>query len=267
MIKVLAELLIAPLLVGGSTLACRRWGERAGGLLSAFPAVVGPVLLIVALERGDPFTARAADGTLLGLAALAGFVFAYSRTARYGHWGVSLVAGWACDGAIAACVSLRGQSLAFPDGLVAAAKSLTIAYRLMPRSAALPLQPETTPTRRDIPLRMAATATLVLALTAATELLGPLIGGVLAALPILASVLAAFTHGDQGPRAAIALLRGMLTGMACFVGFCSVVAALVVPLGVIVAFAAATVVAVALQAAIFFAPQAEALRSASASRI
>lgn len=267
MINVLPGLLIAPLLVGCSTLACRRWGERLGGLVSAFPAVVGPVLLIVALERGTAFTARAANGTLLGLAALAGFVLAYSGAARRGRWGVSLVAGWACAGAIAACVSLWGKRLAFPDGLAAAAISLAVAYRLMPQAAASALQPETTPTRRDIPLRMAATAALVLALTGAAVLLGPLIGGVLAGLPILASVLAVFTHRAQGPPAAVALLRGMVTGMPCFVGFCAVVAVLVVPLGVAVAFAAATVVAVALHAAVIFAPQAEAASSASPSRI
>jgi hypothetical protein len=266
MIRVLPELLIAPLLVGGSTMACHRWGERLGGLLSGFPAVVGPVLLIVALGRGSAFTARAANGTLLGLVGLAGFVLAYSRTARYGRWGMSLVAGWACAGATATAVTLWGESLAFPDGLAAAGISLAIAYRLMPPSPTPMLQPETMPARRNIPLRMAATAALVVALTAATELFGPLIGGVLAALPILASVLAVFTHRDQGPAAAITLLRGMVTGMPCFVGFCAVVAILVVPLGVAVAFAAATVAAVAQQAAVIFAPQAEAASSASASR-
>ena len=104
MIRALPELLIAPLLVGGSTLACRRWGERAGGLVSAFPAVVGPVLLVVALDRGAAFSARAANGTLLGLATLASFALAYSRTARHGRWGVSLVAGWACAVAHAAMI-------------------------------------------------------------------------------------------------------------------------------------------------------------------
>jgi hypothetical protein len=89
---------------------------------------------------------------------------------------------------------------------------------------------------------------------------------VLTALPILASVLAVFTHRDHGPPAAIALLGGMLTGMPGFVGFCSVVAVLVVPLGATVAFAAATLAAVALHAAVIFAPYAEAASSASASR-
>ncbi len=266
MIKVLPELLIAPLLVGGSTVACRRWGEQIGGLLSAFPAVVGPVLLILALERGPAFTARAANGTLLGLAALAGFVVAYSRTARHSPWHVSLTVAWACTGAIAASIYEWRQSLAFPDGLVAGTISLVVAYRLMPPTPASARQQEMTRVRGDIPLRMAATAALVVALTGATEQLGPLIGGALAALPILASVLAVFTHREEGSRASIVLLRGMLTGMPCFVAFCAVVALLVVPLGVPVAFAAATVAALALQAAAIVTPQADAASSASASR-
>lgn len=110
---------------------------------------------------------------------------------------------------------------------------------------------------RDIPLRMVATAALVVALTGASELLGPLIGGALAALPILASVLAVFTHRDEGPSATIALLRGMLTGMPCFVAFCAVIALMVVPVGVPVAFAAAATVAVALQATAIVVPHIE----------
>jgi hypothetical protein len=248
MIEVLPELLIAPLLVGGSTAACRRWGEQIGGMLSAFPAVVGPVLLILALERGPAFTARAANGTLLGLAALAGFVLAYSGMAPHTRWPVSLAVAWVCTGAIAACIFEWGQGLAFPDGLVAATISVAVAYRLMPPSPASARQPEMTRARRDLPLRMAATAALVVVLTGATELLGPLIGGALAALPILASVLATFTHRDQGPPATIALLRGMLAGLPCFVAFCTAVAMLVAPLGVPLAFSAATVAAVALHA-------------------
>jgi hypothetical protein len=252
--------------VGASTIVCRRWGERVGGLLSAFPAVVGPVLLSLALERGAAFTAQAANGTLLGLAALAGFVLAYARAARHAGWGPSLLAGWACAGAIATALSFWGQRLEFPARLVAAAISLATAYRPLPSSPAWAVRVQTTPGRRDIPLWMAATAALVLALTSATELFGALIGGVLAALPVLASVLTAFTHRDQGASAAVALLRGMLIGMACFVGFCALVALLVVPVGVTVAFAAATVAAVARYAAVIFMPQAEAASSASASR-
>jgi hypothetical protein len=66
---------------------------------------------------------------------------------------------------------------------------------------------------------------------------------------VLASILAAFTHGQLGAGAVTVLLRGMLAGMAGFVSFCVLVAMLAEPAGIAVAFAVAAVVAVAVQAA------------------
>jgi hypothetical protein len=94
---------------------------------------------------------------------------------------------------------------------------------------------------------MGLTAALVVLLTIASELTGPEIGGVLAALPVLASVLAVYTHRAYGSGAVVALLRGMVSGMAAFVGFCAIVALLVVPAGTAVAFLVGAVSAVAVQ--------------------
>ena len=94
MARILIELLVAPALVAVSTLVARRWGARAGGVVSAFPAIVGPVLLILALAHGRAFAARAADGTLLGLVSLAAFALAYGRVAVARGPLVSAVAGW-----------------------------------------------------------------------------------------------------------------------------------------------------------------------------
>ena len=41
-----AVALLAASLVGASTLAARRWGHGVGGVLSAFPLIVGPVLFL-----------------------------------------------------------------------------------------------------------------------------------------------------------------------------------------------------------------------------
>ena len=90
MVNTILELLVAPALVGAATLAARRWGQEIGGLVSAVPAIVGPVLLIAALEHGATFAARAANGTLLGLVALAAFAVAYGWTAARGGWRGSL---------------------------------------------------------------------------------------------------------------------------------------------------------------------------------
>jgi hypothetical protein len=235
-------------LVALATLVGRRWGSRAGGLISAFPAVVGPVLLIIAQQRGDLAAAHAASATLLGLVALSGFALAYARFARGTRWPASLAAGWAC--AIAAATiagwSLRGAGL--PVALTAAIVSIALARTALPRRADQPFLDSPAHPRGEVVVRMVLTAGLIVVLTVASERLGPVVGGMLAALPVLASVLAVFTHRGDGSDAVIGLLGGMLTGMAGFVAFCAAIALLAAPAGTAVAFAVATVSAVAAQA-------------------
>jgi hypothetical protein len=243
----LLELVVAPALVGASTLAARRWGEDIGGLVSAFPAIVGPVLLIAAHQHGSAFAARTASGTLLGLVALSGFALAYGRTALHAGWRVSLAAGWLTAAVIAV---LLGRVEAGPlAGLVAATLSLLVARRALPRGAAVLAAMPARPPRWDLAVRMALTAVLVVSLTAAASRLGPVVGGVLAALPALASILAVFTHEQHGAQALVLLLRGMLSGMAGFVVFCALVAVLVGRTGVGPSFTVAALAAVCVQAA------------------
>lgn len=81
MIDLAIQIVVAPALAGVSTLAARRWGDRAGGLVSSFPAIVGPLLLVTALAHSGRFTAQAAHGVVLGLVALAGSAAAYGLVA------------------------------------------------------------------------------------------------------------------------------------------------------------------------------------------
>src|SRR5690348_9622935 len=197
MVNTILELLVAPALVGAATLAARRWGQEIGGLVSAFPAIVGPVLLVAALEHGATFAARAASGTLLGLVALATFAVAYGWAATRAGWRGSLAAGWAVAGLAGLLV---GAIAAGPPGaLAAAAVSLGAAHRLLrhaagrvdqPRSADGTTRPLGAPDasagdtgeprggeplapRWDLQLRMALTALLVVTLTAAASRFGP----------------------------------------------------------------------------------------------
>ena len=234
------------MLVGVATLVARRFGPHAGGLVSAFPAIVGPVLLVVALEHGAAFAADAAAGTLLGLVALSGFVLVYARTATRARWPASLGAAWVTAAVAATAVGAIGVGLV--GALAVAVVSLGAAYRALP-GGGLAATPVPVP-RWDLPVRMALTAVLVIALSAAASRLGALAGGILAALPVLASVLAVFTHAQHGPAALADLLRGMLSGMTGFVVFCALVAMLVVPAGIAIAFGAAALGALTVQGAL-----------------
>lgn len=239
---------MAPLLVGCASVAAQRWNPRIGGAISALPAVVGPVLLITAQDRGAIFAARAANGTLLGLAALGAFVLAYSAVAQRARWGLSLCVGWSFAALASALTGWLAGGLGLLGGLAVATVSLILASAALPDAhptAAVTPLPAHGP--RELQVRMALTAVLVALLVMGGELFGATVGGLLTALPVLASVLAVFTHRRDGSFAAIALLRGMIGGMTGFVGFCAVVSLLIVPAGTAAAFAAAAATAVGAQ--------------------
>jgi hypothetical protein len=243
-------LVVAPLLAAASTLASRRFGPGVGGVVSAFPAIVGPVLLITALDRGAAFAAQAANGTLLGLPALGAFAVAYARTSRRTGWTISLVAGWMAAALTALALGLCARGAGSPAGLFVAMTALIAAHRALPPRgvSALPEAPAATRGAGGLPLRMGATAVLVISLSACAGALGPVAGGMLAALPVLASVLAVFTHRESDGAAAAELLRGTLAGMAGFVAFCQLLAMSLGVYGIAAAFAAATAVALVVQA-------------------
>jgi hypothetical protein len=256
--QLLIELGVAPALAALATLAADRWGARAGGIVSAFPAVVGPVLLVDALEHGTAFAARAANGTLLGLVALSAFAVGYGRVALTRGWPLSLAVGWWCAAVSALLIGLWLGGAGAPVGLMVAGVSLIAADRLLrrPSAAARKNGQASTPARSavTIAVRMAMTALLVTVLAAAAGRLGPTVGGMLAALPVLASVLAVLAHREAGGETAVAWLRGMLQGMSGFVVFCEVVALLIRQYGIAPALAAAAFAALAIQAAAAWSP-------------
>jgi hypothetical protein len=209
--------LLSAALVGATTWAARRWGPRAGGWLSGLPVVVGPILVVLAIEHGGDFAARAAGGALLGLLTIPAFVVAYAWVARYAPWPAAVVAGWAP----AAGIGWLIQSVRSPAGvsLALGAVALVAAARALPAGS-----PDLAPVRGDVAIRCALTAAIVWTATEFAGALGPELSGIVASLPLLATILAAFTHAHDGPTAATTLLRGMLVGLASYAGLCFLVA-------------------------------------------
>jgi hypothetical protein len=237
---------VAACLVVASTTAARVWGHGIGGVVSAFPLIVGPALLLAALRQDAAFAAAMATATLLGVVSLSGFVLVYGRSARRFGWPLSLGFAWAAAAVLWALVGEVGGNLY--GALPAAIVSPMLAHAALPRGRP-PDVPAASP-RWEMPARVALTALLIVGLTAAGERFGPTVAGGLAALPTLASVLALFTHARHGPDALVAMLRGMLGGLAAFVSFCALIALLLEPAGLISAFLLATGAAVVVQLAV-----------------
>ncbi len=248
MALLLAKFLLAPLCVVAVSLAGRRWGVAAAGILGGLPVVAGPILLALTLIHGESFGADAAASTLLALAALTAFVVVYGRVAVLAAPIVTVLCGWA---AFLAMVGLLSRIQPPPGvSLALVCAGFALGLWLLPAPAG-PLGPLARPPWWDLPARALAALALVVALTAVSGALGPHLSGLLAPFPIITGVLAFFTHGHGGPMQARILLRNFLIGFYGFAAFCLTLAVSLESLGAAAAFALALVLALAVQLAIF----------------
>lgn len=247
MALIATKLLLAPCFVVGASLATRRFGPRVGGLIAGLPVVAGPVLLAYALAHGTAFAAGAAVGTLLGLVSLIAFVVVYARLSGRAFWAASMLGGWLAFALATAAFS----ALSPPAGaaLAIAGAGLVLGILLTPRGGAVAVPPRTAPAW-DLPMRAACALALVLTLTAIAGWLGPQLSGLLAPFPVIATVLATFTHAQRGSHETRRLLRWLLSGYGAFALFCFALAVSLRPLGIGAAFALATALALLTQGAI-----------------
>ncbi|HTS14602.1 MAG TPA: hypothetical protein VMH24_02975 [Candidatus Sulfotelmatobacter sp.] len=242
---VLLKLVLTPTLIGAASLAGRRWGAFIGGWLIALPLTSGPVTFFLALDQGPRFAASVAAGSLLGVMAIAAFALAYGRLARRG-WPVA-VAGAAATFAVVGFIAQPLVPLPVAVPLVLVLASLVGASRGLPQAArgeVVPAAPAW-----EIPGRMVIGTAVVLALTAVADALGPGLSGVVAIFPTFAAILTAFTHRREGAAQAVAVLRGLLTGLYGTAGFFVILIVALPPLGVGPGFALALGGSLALQGA------------------
>jgi hypothetical protein len=242
----LLKLVLTPALIGGASLAARRWGHAVSGWLVGLPLTSGPVAFFLALERGTSFAAATAVGSLAGAAAEAAFCLAYAGVAARVAWPIALAFSSVAFAVVAAAFPRSALSVAIAGA--SACVSLTIALYLVPRRGVRSAMPS--PPRWDLPARMIIATVLVLAITELAPVLGPRWSGVLATFPVYAAILTVFAHRTN-VASAVQVLRGLLLGLFAFAAFFVVLAALIERAGVAVAFAGAIVSALAVQAASF----------------
>ena len=238
------KLLLAPSFIVATSVLARRVGVRVAGVVGGLPVIAGPILLVLALDRGRTFAGDAATGTLLGIVALIVFVLAYVAVSSRFAWPWALLIGWGSF--LAAVLALRPVHLGAPGALALSCAACAATIVVLPRrhstwSAARPYP------RWDLPLRGACALIPIVAVTGAARLLGPHLTGLLAAFPVITPVLAAFTHAQRGTTEAVDLLRGMTVGFFAYALFCFTVSTTLRGLGIAASFALATAVAIAAQ--------------------
>jgi hypothetical protein len=226
------KLLLTPLLIGLVSLAGRRWGPAVSGWIVGLPLTSAPVSLFLALEQGKAFAAVAAQGAMLGQAAMACFCLAYSWFSFRLNWFYSLLTGWCVFFIVIAL--LEQISIPLVIAFLGVEISLALILQLFPRTRTLVSTPN--PPQWETLLRMLVATIFVLLLTGVANLLGPHLSGLLTPFPLYASILAAFTHHFQGKAAAARFLRGVVSGSFAFAVFFLIVAGLLEQWGIVATF-------------------------------
>lgn len=235
MALLLLKLTLTPLLIGGASLAARRWGPAVAGWIVALPLTSGPVLFFVALDHGTAFAASAAVGTTLGLGAIVAYSLGFAAASRRGP-AAALVAATAAY--VIAAVALQ-EVAGWPELLLALLVVLAIlgTLRVLPPSTGGPSSGRHP--AWDLPARIVVGTALVVGLTTVAPLLGPTVSGIVTTFPVYVSVLSVFAFLHDGRPAAIGVLRGALIGLPGTVAFYLPVHFLVVSPGLAPAFAIA----------------------------
>src|SRR5512145_2383454 len=215
------KLLLTPVLIGLATLAGRRWGPAFSGWFIGFPLTSGPVSVILALQHGPDFAARAAIGNLGGLASISAFCLAYTLASR--RWDLRVSLASAIGAFLLATLAWSRFSLTLWPTLVTALAFNGLVVRYLPRNASS--VPAASTARWDMPARMIVASAFVFSLTTSASVLGPQLSGLITPFPVFGSVLAAFAHRQQGAGAAQHFLRGHAISLFGFAAFFLVVGA------------------------------------------
>lgn len=213
----LVKLCLTPLLIVLVSLAARRWGYAVAGWLSGLPTTSAPISLVLTLQHGSAFGARAALGTLGGLAASMVFCTAYALASLRLGWIGSLVAGFAAYGVTV--LGLHSLTFGLAGTLACTLGSVVLGLVLVPRRSRAPTAPSPW---WDLPARVGVALALVLALTGLSDVLGPSLSGLLSPFPVFTSILATIGRLEAGREGAVGFVRGVLLGAFSFIVFFAV---------------------------------------------
>jgi hypothetical protein len=248
------KVVVTPVLIGGASLAGRRFGHHVGGWLVALPMTSGPVAFFLAVDQGVSFAAGAAIGMLAATLSQVAFALAYSRGSTRGATRAFLT-GTAAFAASTLGLSFLHWSAWATFALVLC--GLGVGFIATRRETPEPSANRNELPRWDIPVRMVAATLVVVTITSLAPVLGPHLSGLLAPFPVFAAVLAVFTHHSHGPVGATQTLHGLLLGLLAPAVFFLVLGVSLEPAG-LWAFAFASAAALAAQTLSLFAiPRAE----------
>jgi hypothetical protein len=210
----LVKMILMPLVIGGVTLASKRWGNAIGGIIASFPWVAGPILLFFTIEQGIPFTVNTIKGVMIGIIGVVVFCYAYIFAAYKLKWYWCLAIAYLSFLLSSIFLNKIGTQISlnlwFILAVIISLASIYAFPKIKQEASHYKIL------KNEIYLRMVVITVFVILITYLAKILGPTWSGILTPFPIITAILAAFTHYTQGHFGTSVVLKGMMSG---FIGF------------------------------------------------
>ncbi|MEK6807023.1 MAG: hypothetical protein AABY95_10300 [Pseudomonadota bacterium] len=175
------------------------------------------MVLAIWLSDGAQMATQVALAAPVGVWATLCYLLVVGYTSVHGRWYVAIPLGWLVYLSTAVLLDKAGLAYSLTLGLAILPGLWLAATRWLPKPSASPVAVHLP--KIELLARIIAAVVLVLALTTAADFLGPSLTGVLAGVPVAATVIPAFTLANAGRDALLLALRGFLTGLTGFVVF------------------------------------------------
>ncbi len=224
-----------PIVIGGVTLASKKWGNLVGGMIASLPWIAGPIMLFFTLEQGVDFTVSSIKGVMIGIIGVLAFSFAYIYAAIQFKWYTSLFFSYLTFLVTTLLLNTVESYMNLNVWFIISIVLSLIGVKIFPK---LKKQGSLNQSLKyDIYLRMIIITIFVALITYLAKILGPTWSGILTPFPIITAILAAFTHYTQGAYGTSVILRGMLVGYVGFASFLYLQAILLPHYSIAVSFA------------------------------
>jgi uncharacterized membrane protein (GlpM family) len=187
------------------SVAAERSGPFIAALIAALPTAASATYIILAVEHPPAFVAAAAIGSMAANAAVAIFALTYAALAQRQGIVLSIAVATLLWFGVAAVLRLVEWTPVTALVLNAVVFAFTIPLSARYRDAAMP-RDAIRRSRYDLPLRAAAAALVVAAVTTASHWIGSFASGVFAVFPIVLATFVVIMHPRAGGKAAAAVL-------------------------------------------------------------
>ncbi len=242
MLFFLFRVVLAPAAVVLGTGAQRRFGDAVGGLVIGLPLASVPLLWLVAIQHGAPFATTMIGALLVGGVAEGAVMWVYAHLSAKFAPPLALLSALFAFALGAVLVDLF-KLTAIVAGVLTAL-GFALAMRWWP--AVSPAGTSSTGRSRLWP-RVVLSAFLTIALASLAGRLGPVLSGLIDALPATSLMMAFFTHQEHGPGATSAFLYGVTRGSFSFLASMIVLAEMLRSGNLTLAFGVSLLVALVVQ--------------------